>query len=233
MRQIIVVTFALALAQIAMGDYTYIIGSGEFIMPGYLVNDESMLVQGGYGKLDLYNNSFVRIESTAPQDPGPGGIINISLYGHNSLEMIGGEVTNLVYVNGFSTATISGGFVSSLTNGGQTTISGGQVDAITNIGHLCLYGGDIEVITIDTYFNQVPWVDIFCKTYSAITQYDSTRWLVTGTWADDSPFSIFLKDNSGYYAPEFRNVRFTIVPEPITLAFLAFGGLAMRRYFRK
>ena len=50
--------------------------------------------------------------------------------------------------------------------------------------------------------------------------------ILTGTWFDDSTFSIYLDDVDGY-DPVFENIFFT--PEPATLLLITVGGLLLRR----
>ncbi len=70
-----------------------------------------------------------------------------------------------------------------------------------------------------------PHVEIICKNYL----YNTTSKMLTGTWEDNSLFSIQLVDVSGGYSPTIDNIEFTIIPEPATLLLLSLGGLLIRR----
>jgi hypothetical protein len=67
----------------------------------------------------------------------------------------------------------------------------------------------------------VKYIEMIVKNHS----YNTSTKRLTGTWADDSAFSIQLVDQAGYDAA-INNIKFTIVPEPATLGL---GGLLLRR----
>jgi hypothetical protein len=182
--------------------YTYGPGTNFGSMP--LNQNESMLVNGGGGgSLDLFYNSYVRIESTPPlgTDYGggvwAGGIWEIKTFSSSTLEVLGGEIGVLITNN---TASAS------------------------------LYGG--KIVTIESH-QQAPTgsdkhIDLFCKSHS----YNSGNGMLTGVWGDDSAFSIHLV-NVGGYTPAIDNINFVTIPEPLTLVLLGLGGLVVRRYVRQ
>ena len=54
--------------------------------------------------------------------------------------------------------------------------------------------------------------------------------MLKGTWGDDSLFNIQLIDRTQYgYSPAIDNIKFTIIPEPMSMGLLALGGLLIRR----
>jgi len=54
---------------------------------------------------------------------------------------------------------------------------------------------------------------------------------ITGTWEDYTTFNIKLLDQSSdpRYDPAIDNIKFTLVPEPVTMVLFAFGGLLLHR----
>ncbi len=195
---LVVVLFAGGVAQ---GAYTYTYGPGTNFGSMGLEQNESMLVNGGGGRhLDLFYNSYARIESTPPlgTDYGggvwAGGIWRIDASGSASrLEILGGEI--------------------------------GVLD-VWNSARVWLYGG--RILTIESY-QQAPTatdkhIDLFCKSYS----YNTGNGMLTGLWGDDSAFSIHLVNVAGY-TPTIDNINFITVPEPLSLSLLVLGGLLARR----
>lgn len=83
-------------------------------------------------------------------------------------------------------------------------------------------GGSIDVLT--SYQTGTPNIEIVCKNY----EYDSNTNLLTGTWVDDSTFSIQLDDQSGYTSV-IDNIEFNVIPEPATLMMLGSGALFLLR----
>ncbi len=106
----------------------------------------------------------------------------------------------------------------------QLDFSGGHINHI-DIGqnaNAVLSGGLINEI-ISGYLNPNPeHIKVICKsaTYNPTTKY------LNGIWKDDTAFSIKFLDRSGY-SSVVSNI--TIIPEPITLALLALGGLLIHR----
>ena len=105
-------------------------------------------------------------------------------------------------------------------------MAGGQVNEI-NIGNeatAVLKGGMIQSI----YSYQIvpdPHIKLYYSgDLPSVQEIEGLDFLV-GNWGNGDPFSIYLHD-SGYNV--YGNFEFILVPEPITLALLAFGGLMLR-----
>jgi hypothetical protein len=58
--------------------------------------------------------------------------------------------------------------------------------------------------------------------------YNPANKRLTGTWEDFSKFNIKLVDYQGY-SPTIDNIKFTIIPEPMTLLLIGLGGIMIRR----
>jgi hypothetical protein len=171
---------------------------------------------------------------------GPGqDFASKTLYNSDSVLIAGGQGTTLTLFNSSyarieSTTPLGtnpkGGVWTTEAAGASTldVFSGevGEIAVLSN-AEVRLYGGRLNYLYS---YQQVPTVsdkhiDIFCKSYG----YNSTSGILTGTWGDDSAFSIQLVNVSGY-TPAIDNINFTIVPEPLSLSLLALGGLLVRRY---
>ncbi len=111
----------------------------------------------------------------------------------------------------------------------KTTISGGEINWIDLLGNatMTISGGKINNLQsgqlIETGY--IKHVEVVCK---AGYQYNTTTRKLTGVWGDNSTFTIQLRND-----PESRqtidNIKFTIIPEPMTLALLTLGGLLVRK----
>lgn len=121
---------------------------------------------------------------------------------------------------------------------------------VGGIGHIELFGsgflemseGEVGTIAINSNatasftggliyqiqsYQNIP--DPHIKLYYSgdLPTYNETTDILTGLWGNGDPFSIYLHDISGY-APVINNIEFILIPEPITLALLFFGGLMLR-----
>lgn len=116
---------------------------------------------------------------------------------------------------GFSRAEVTGGefHVIYVSSDSKLTISGGSVYGM--VGML----SDLPAIPENKH------IQFICKSY----QYNPTNQCLSGVWGNDAPFSILLATSPGY-VNVLQSINFTIVPEPMTLGLLAFGGLLIRRY---
>jgi hypothetical protein len=210
----------LAVAATASADYTYTVGPGQRARSS-ISGTESMLIHGGWGEdVYCYDKSLLRIESTAPNDPGPGGVAHAWLGNNTSLEMTGGDVGQVTIGNAAS-ASISGGRVGylSIYDSAHMTLSGGS------FYHLYSYQ-DVPLAPVGDPPTLVPCphITLVCRDYT----FNALTNLLTGNWADQTPFSIQLYDKNTQYTA-FENIGFTMVPEPVTLGLLTIGSLLLRR----
>ncbi len=193
--------------------YTYTITDGMDFGALTLTGTQSLLMTGGGGiLLDVYFNSYARIERTAPYNQQiypSGGIERLSVDDHAHLDFAGGEVYQ-IGVGNYATATISGGKITRLATAQTAWKWVGERD-----GH----------------WEPNPHVEIICREYA----YNTTTKKLTGLWNSDAdnnrlydPFNIQLVDVAGY-SPTIDNIKFTIIPEPMTLALLALGGVLIRK----
>lgn len=117
-----------------------------------------------------------------------------------------------------------------LLHSSELEMSGGQVNmlSINNDATATLTGGIIQQIWSYQYIISGPHITIVY--FGDLPAYNETTNVLTGLWGNGDPFSIYLSDvpaSSYGYSPAIDNIRF--VPEPTTLALLAFGGLLMRQ----
>ena len=121
----------------------------------------------------------------------------------------------------------SGGILNlDLSDSSRLYFSGGQVHQfyIDNYATAVLSGGRIDEIWGFQYYSSPKPIEVICKSWA----YSTTTKYLTGLWGNDSAFSMKLVDQSGY-APVFDNIKFTIIPEPMTLILLSLGGLIIRK----
>lgn len=157
---------------------------------------------GGADIIEMWRYSHLKVLSTSPFIAGYGGIWDISLYGH--MDYFGGQTEELS-ISGYATANLYGG----------------RIDYISSFQKVfnVIVGWDDQGNPI---FN--THIEMFVKNY--LFNPATTR--VTGTWGDNSTFNIKLLNQTGY-DPVINNIKFTIIPEPASLALLALGGLLIRR----
>ena len=191
---------------VLLGDYTYTIDSFGPVPNLYGTESLLMIDEGGDNMLTLYDFSSATIEGTSALEQGVGGIMVILATTDSHLDFLGGELGTLSMGND-ATATLSGGWIVSI-DSTQSTLR-----------------WDYEVDPAELVPN--PHIEMIVNEYS-FSAYDIDTDILTGLWADDSAFSIYLENRSGY-DPVIDNISFTIVPEPATLALIGLGGLLIRR----
>jgi hypothetical protein len=170
-----------------------------------------------FGAKTLVGNQSVLVNG------GGGDRLNLEDYSYARIENtsslqygIGGIWLMPMYA--YSSATITGGEFNTIyvEDYSHLTMSGGKVNY--------LYG---ELIPPVPSVSTSRYIQFICESYS----YDTSTKKLTGVWGDSSTFNIQLVDTVNYPST-FDSINFTIVPEPLTLGLLAFGGLVVRRYRR-
>jgi hypothetical protein len=111
-----------------------------------------------------------------------------------------------------------------VTNYSQLYLSGGQVYQLDtrNYATAVLSGGRIDELRGFYSYADPQHIKIICETYN----YNTATKILTGTWLNNSAFSIQLIDTTGYTST-WSNI--TIIPEPATLLLLFLGGILIRR----
>jgi len=183
---------------------TYNINDGYFTSLT-LVNHETLLMTGGGGhNLTLDDSSQATIQGTAPLVEHQGGIWDLRVTGNENcfLDFSGGGIHEFY-----------------IAFDAHAKFSGGRIDKIFSWQHVTdVPVGDPPVWVPDKH------IEIVCWDWN---WQESTN-ILTGTWEDYSTFNIQLYDIVNY-DPVIDNIKFTIIPEPVTLLLLSVGGLVLRR----
>lgn len=144
----------------------------------------------------------VDIQNTAPLEVLSGGVWEIHLTDQSRLNMSGGEVA-----------------IFDMSSESTAILSGGRIDNIGSWQIAWEYEGQPAELV------WVPHIEMLVKDYT----YNALTKVLKGTWGDDSSFRIQLIDRTQYgYSPAIDNIKFTIIPEPMSLMLLALGGLLIR-----
>jgi len=190
-----------------LAGYDYTITAGMDFGGLTLTGTQSLLMTGGGGNnLNLLFNSSAVIQGTAPYNQSTyprGGIKQLGVTDYAHLDFSGGEVRE-IGLDGYATAFLSGGTITRLKSfqaAWEWVGDGNERMQVAN-----------------------PHIEIFCKNYF----YNATSKILTGTWHDNSLFSIQLVDVAGY-SPTIENIQFTLNPEPATILLLGSGLLLLRR----
>jgi hypothetical protein len=199
-----IISILMTFSTIALGGYDYVIDkySESITIKG---NESLLMTGGGMYQLDAEDFSTIEIQNTAPFELDKGGVGTLNLTDSSHLNVTMGEIYRL-RIAGNATAVLLGGWFDGFDSWQAVSVIGR--DPIT---HEFIYNRHIEMIVKD-------------YTYNALTK------ILKGTWGDDSLFSIQLIDHTqDHYSPAIDNIKFTIIPEPISLMLLALGGLLIRR----
>lgn len=202
-----ILILALSMASSTIAGYDFIVQDGDVFGALTLDEHQSVFIAGGGGdSLSLTEWSTGIIQNTSPYSEYPtGGIREINLMGYSHLDFYGGDVLE-IGLGSYSTASLYGGKIQ--------TLSSGQT--------LYIIGSD--PVTGDPIFNS--HIEMVCRDWL----YNAANKRLTGTWEDFSKFNIQLVDYTQYgYSPTIDNIKFTIIPEPVSLILLGLGGLILRR----
>ncbi len=174
---------------------------------GYVECLSGLLVVDGGGAdiIEMWRYSHLEVLSTTPLNPHYGGILDIRLYGH--MDYFSGQTEELS-MSGYATAKLYGG----------------RIDYISSYQKVfdVIVGWDKQGKPI---FN--THIEMFVRDY----KYNPATMRITGTWEDYTTFNIKLLDQSSdpRFDPAIDNIKFTIIPEPVTFVLLILGGSLLRR----
>lgn len=161
---------------------------------------------GGADVIEVRDYGRLEVRYTSTPITNNSGIWDIAL-GHNA---------HLDYF---------GGMTEEITIGNSATASlyGGRIDAITSMQYVGWLGG--------RYWGE-PHVSIYCQPGWSWISSGQNKVGITGLWQDNTPFTIEFVDRTSYgYPPTWMNINVVEIPEPISLALLAFSGL-LERFIR-
>ena len=146
-----------------------------------------------------YDFSYVEVQTTAPLQVNVGGINSLILNKNSTMNYFGGETGGIRFYDD-----------------ARAVFEGGRIDYISS------YQRPLSGDWPPSYWDK--HIEIICKDWS----WNELTNLLTGTWADDTAFSIQLVDQTGYH-PAITNIEFTIIPEPVTIALLAIGAVFLKK----
>ena len=169
-----------------------------------LENYDTLLVtsDGGLSVLDMFDFSSAVIQNTSPLEEALGGIWQIHVAADAHLEISGGEIHEIFMNNDNATARLSGGLIENIYNYQEAQKWDDALGWVPNPHITIVYSGDLPMV-------------------------DASN-VLSGLWGNGNPFSIQLNDVSGF-DPVIENIQFELIPEPVTLVLLGFGGLLIRR----
>ena len=164
-------------------------------------------IQAGdnYDQVTLHDSAVVTMTG--------GSAYTVWSYDSSTFQMQSGNVTGWIGVSNSSSVTLSGGLLKDLElrDSGIATILGGNITGSLGI------------------FGTAAVAHIYGKNFGATP--NGAGWLITGDWADNSPFTIFYR--APLYAPPPSSsgpyVFLHTIPEPATLFLFGFGMIFARR----
>jgi len=201
MKNLFILLIIIGFSIAGFTDYTYTITEGYVDQPS-LDNDESLLVTGGgTASFQMNDNSYANIQGTSTLGQGTGGIWQILLVDNSHVDFSGGQIHELAF-NHDATAILSGGLIQRISSY-QSAWEYDQSDPPQLVPN--------------------PHITMVCN---LDYNYDTQTQLLTGTWLDATSFSIQLVNVQGYDLV-IENIQF--IPEPVSIAFLALGGLLIHK----
>lgn len=179
--------------------------AGNVVDPGF-----DFIIDSGY-------DSAFALENSESLKMTGGGIGVLSLFSSSYAEILGSSpfqigVGGIERLSAFDSSSflVAGGHVHEIiaTANATGTLAGGIIDRIRT-----------------TQVVPDPHIEMFVRDYD----FNVSTNILTGTWEDFSTFSIFLDNQGVPYDPVIENIKFTIVPEPMTLSVMGLGGFLVRR----
>lgn len=178
------------------------------------------MIGGQVGYLHMYNASTFNMS---------GGQIEDSIFTSNSstfnlsggtLEITGFEFDGNVNISG-GNITGSGKFANFPVGGCVVNITGGNLNfySLMPYGELNIYGGLLNI-------GNFGWGDGTTNIFGYGFNYDPVGQVLTGYLSDHNQFTINQLSS-------FEYQHINLIPEPVSLCFLAFGWLFLRRNCKK
>lgn len=205
--KIISFLFLVCFALTSAGYEEGLIGPGEY--EGTVDWESGLLVVAGGGadRINIQKYAQIEVIYTTPFVAGYGGIWDLVLYGNSHLYYHGGQTEELT-----------------IRNNATANLYGGRIDAITS-------------------FQNVFWmydeptgqhINLYCQPgWSWLTDGAQNKVGITGLWMDNTPFTIQFQDRTSLgFDPVWANIN-VIIPEPLTLLFLAAGGILLPKRQRR
>jgi hypothetical protein len=160
-----------------------------------------------------FNSKTIGNEDTLLMTGGGGG--SIWAEGNGILDIRNTSSPYVYGVSGISSITMN--------DNSQLYFSGGSLRLLgaTDDATIVLSGGHIGEINVYYSSDNPGHLTVYCQ-----PDWTYENYYLSGLWLDNTPFNIRLY-SQGASSDVFSNV--TVIPEPTTLAFLAFGGLWMRK----
>ncbi len=234
MIRIVLCVMVVCASTVLSSTFDYTISSG-YSSDIFKLNNQSLLVEGGgVERIEAYQDSYVKINSTDKYIRNTSGINSVQIHDSSSLDFCGGQVGASVWAYGSSYINVYGGKMYTLISDEYSTVSmsGGKASTLYVLGNssTILSGGTINDILNNQFvpLDEKISFNILCKTWD----WDEDNNILSGYWADDSVFSIRLIDTKWANGDVYRlidQIDFTIVPEPISILLLSLGGIIVRK----
>jgi hypothetical protein len=190
--------------------------SNTYVANLLTLNDQSLLVEGA-GAYDVwaYGNSYIEIRNTTPYEWKVGGVGRALLFNNSSINVYGGETSDVT-----------------ITNNSSMNIYGGELGIllVADNSSATLYGGNIRMmynadfVTVGTEID----LEVVCKSWA----WNEATNYITGIWGNNSSFNIQLFDSYWDNDEAYRiieHISFTVIPEPFTGILMMMGVFLFKR----
>ena len=224
----------------------WLVTSGQGICEIYLHNGETW-------DISIEVNTNIHVDFLTSGEPTTVNILDgakldstITGYNNSSINVLGGEV-NTVSTHNNSTADISGGIVNAVDvfDNSTTAIAGGNVSSLWawHSSTIDIFDGIVNLNLIPDHNSTVKiyggWVNrLHASGSSTVTFFGQNFVLGDGLWLeDDRLFGTGMLSGQWVNGMEWtteigwnpETSTILLIPEPMTLLLLGFGGLALRR----